>query len=307
MQNDILTKLYSDPSFPGSFGGVERFYREVKKKYPVRRRQISEFIKSQKTYTLHKQIKKPREYRKVYAHGIDDLWQMDLLDLQKFKDENEQYRYACFIIDVFSKRLWVKPLKFKTSTALTKALALLIMMERPKKIQADQGTEFFNKKVAKMMEAFGAKLYHSYSDKKASVVERVQRTIRSRLYRAFTLQNNHNWILIINDIVESYNNSYHRSIKMKPADVTSAHTRMIHKTLYPHVKRFKRMELRKGDLVKIIKVRKTFQKEADRAWTEENFVIKAKLNTTPITYYLQDLNGEDISGSFYFAELQHVT
>ena len=272
------------------------------------RKQIKEFIKSQKSYTLHKQIQRPKEYRRVYAHGINELWQADLLDFQKFKDENEQYRYACFIIDVFSKKLWVKPLKFKTGTALTKALSLLIMMELPKKLQCDQGTEFFNKKVAKMLEAFGVKLYHSYSDKKASVVERVQRTIRSRLYRAFTNQKNHNWISIIDNIVDGYNHSYHRSIKMAPADVKPSHTKKIHRTLYPTIKKFKkRTEFKVGNLVKITKFRKTLKKEADRAWTDENFVIKAKLNTKPTTYYLQDLKGEDISGSFYSEELQHVS
>ena len=306
--NMNLSQLYSDPKFPGSFGGVERFYREVKKKYPVTRRQIKDFIKSQNTYNLHKQIRKPREYRRVYTHGINDLWQADLLDLQKFKDENKQYRYACFVIDVFSKRLWVKPLKFKTAAVLTKALALLIMMNRPKKLQCDQGTEFFNKKVAKMLEAFGVKLYHSYSDKKASVVERVQRTIRSRLYRAFTHQKNHEWISIIDNLVDSYNRSYHRSIKMAPADVKPIHTKKIHQTLYPNETKFKkRATFNVGDLVKIIKVRKTFKKEADHGWTVENFTIKTKLRTKPITYLLQDLNGEDISGSFYSEELQHVS
>ena len=303
-----LSQLYSDPSFPGSFGGVERFYREVKKKYPVTRKQIKQFIESQKPYTLHKQIRKPREYRRVYAHGINDLWQADLLDLQKYKDENEQYRYACFVIDVFSKKLWVKPLKFKTGAALTKALSLLIMMERPKKLQCDQGTEFFNKKVAKMLEAFEVKLYHSYSDKKASVVERVQRTIRSRLFRAFTQQKNHNWISIIDYILDGYNHSYHRSIKMAPADVKASNTTKIRKTLYPNIKKYKkRAEFKVGDLVKITSFRNTFKKEADRGWGNENFVIKAKLNTKPTTYYLQDLQGEDISGSFYFEELQHVS
>ena len=212
------------------------------------------------------------------------------------------------MIDVFSKRSWVRPLKFKTGVALTKALALLIMMNRPKKLQCDQGTEFFNKKVAKMLEAFDVKLYHSYSDKKASVVERVQRTIRSRLYRAFTHQKNHEWISIIDKLVESYNNSYHRSIKMAPADVKPIHTKKIHQTLYPNKSKFKkRSTFNVRDLVKIVKHQKTFKKEAEHGWTDENFTIKTKLRSKPITYLLQDLSGEDISGSFYSEELQHVS
>ena len=55
------------------------------------------------------------------------------------------YRYICVIIDCFSRYVWVKPLKNKTGKATVKALALLLMNERPKLIQADQGTEFFNR------------------------------------------------------------------------------------------------------------------------------------------------------------------
>ena len=229
-----LSKLYSDPKFPGSFGGLERFYREVKKKHPqVTRTQIGKFLKSQNAYTLHKQIRKPRRYRRTLVYGPRDLWQIDLLDFQKFSSENSGYRYLCVIINCFTKYVYVKPLKNKSGPSLVRALSLLLMTEGPKHVQADQGTEFFNRKVARMLEAFGPKLYHSYSEHKASIVERVQRTLRGRLGKLFTKRGNNVWIDEIDNIVESYNNSYHRSIKMKPADVTERHTAKIRRLLFP--------------------------------------------------------------------------
>ena len=87
-----------------------------------------------------------------------DLWQIDLLDMQKFARENTGFRYLCVIIDCFTKYVWVKPLKNKTAKSVVKALALLLMTERPKLLQADQGSEFFNKDVARMLQAFGPKL-----------------------------------------------------------------------------------------------------------------------------------------------------
>ena len=59
--------------------------------------------------------------------------------MQKYSKENDGYRYICVIIDCFSRYVWVKPLKNKTGKATVKALALLLMNERPKLIQADQG------------------------------------------------------------------------------------------------------------------------------------------------------------------------
>ena len=303
-----LSKLYSDPDFPGSFGGADRFYREVVKLHPqTTRKQIVRFLKTQKAYTLHKQIRKPRQYRRTLTYGPRDLWQIDLLDLQKFKTENEQYRYLCVVIDCFSKYVWVKPLKNKTASSIVKALSLLLMMERPKHLQADQGSEFFNKQVAKMLQAFGPKLYYSYSEQKASIVERVQRTLRARMGRLFTHRGNHVWIDKIDEIVAAYNNSYHRSIKMKPADVTQQDVTKIRQLLFPPEIKVKSATFKVGDVVRIVAKRKRFQKEYEKGWTVEKFRIKAIVKSVPITYLLEDLSKKAVLGSFYPEELQHVT
>ena len=225
--------------------------------------------------------------------------------MQKFARQNNGFRYLCVIIDCFSKYAWVKPLKNKTAQSIVKALALLLMTERPKLLQADQGSEFFNKDVAKMLEAFGPKLYHTYSDKKASIVERVQRTLRSRLGRLYTQRDNNIWIDKIDDIVTSYNNSYHRSIKMKPANVTDGHIDKIRKLLNPP-KKFELVKFKVGDKVRITAERKKFQKEYEKGWTVEKFSIKTIKYGSPITYLLEDLSGETVLGSFYGEELQHV-
>ena len=302
-----LSKLYSDPSFPGSYSGLERFYQSVKERFPkVTRSEIREFLKSQDSYTLHKTIRKPRKYRRTLVFAPRDLWQIDLLDMQKYARQNRGYRYMCVIIDCFSKFLWIKPLKSKRGKEIVKALALLLMSERPNKIQADQGSEFFNKDVAKMLEAFGPKLYHSYSDKKAAIVERVQRTIRQRLGRLFTQHNNHNWIDNIQELTDSYNNSWHRTIKMKPVDVRPKHTANIFARLFPE-EVIKKPKFNVGDRVRITAKRTFLQKEYVSGWTKEIFAINKVQQTNPITYILQDESEEVIAGSFYTEELQHVS
>ena len=180
------------------------------------------------------------------------------------------------------------------------------MTEGPKHLQADQGTEFFNRKVARMLEAFGPKLYHSYSEHKASIVERVQRTLRGRLGKLFTKRGNNVWIDEIDNIVESYNNSYHRSIKMKPADVTERHTAKIRRLLFPSENYIQPSDFKVGDKVRITVKRKQFQKEYEKGWTDEKFLIKAIQDTVPVTYLLEDLSKEPVLGSFYREELQHV-
>ena len=131
-----LSKLYYDPQFPGSYGGALAFHREVKKLYPtITRKQVYDFLKSQPSYTLHKPVRRPKKFRKTIAYGPRDLFQIDLLDYQKYSQSNKGFRYVCVIIDVFTKYVWVKPLKNKTGSAIVKALALLLMTERPRLIQ----------------------------------------------------------------------------------------------------------------------------------------------------------------------------
>ena len=149
------------------------------------------------------------------------------MDMQGYSKKNNGYKYICVIIDCFTKFVWIKPLKSKTAAHVVKGLSLLLMTERPNLPQADQGTEFFSKGFSKMLEAFGPKLYHTYSDKKARQVERVQRTIKQRLGRVFTLNGNNKWLDIIDDVISSYNNSYHQSIKMKHVDVKIEHVQLL--------------------------------------------------------------------------------
>ena len=297
-----LKKFYLDPKFPGSYSGAYKFYQEVKNIHPkVTLKKVNEFLKSQDAYTLHKRTRKPK-FRRTLVFKPRDLWQVDLLDMQKCSKENDGYRYICVIIDCFSRYVWVKPLKNKTGKATVKALALLLMNERPKLIQADQGTEFFNRDVKRMLEAFGPKLYHTYTDKKAAIVERVQRTLRGRLGRLFTKRGNFKWIDKIDDIVTAYNNTHHSSIKMKPADVDEEHIANIFFNSLPNLK--KTIKFSNGDRVRILIKKNQFAKEFEKSWSEEIFKIKRIQNTNPITYLIEDLDGEDIIGGFYTEELQ---
>ena len=297
-----LKKFYLDPKFPGSYSGAYKFYQEVKNIHPkVTLKKVNEFLKSQDAYTLHKRTRKPK-FRRTLVFKPRDLWQIDLLDMQKYSKENDGYRYICVIIDCFSRYVWVKPLKNKTGKATVKALALLLMNERPKLIQADQGTEFFNRDVKRMLEAFGPKLYHTYTDKKAAIVERVQRTLRGRLGRLFTKRGNFKWIDKIDDIVTAYNNTHHSSIKMKPADVDEEHIANIFFNSLPNLK--KTIKFSNGDRVRILIRKNQFAKEFEKSWSEEIFKIKRIQNTNPITYLIEDLDGEDIIGGFYTEELQ---
>ena len=108
----------------------------------------------------------------------------------------------------------------------------------------------------------------------------------------------------LDDIVNEYDNSYHRTIKMKPADVKDnryidsieLHPTELHANKDPKFK--------VGDHVRIFKYKNIFAKGYTPNWSEEVFVIKKVKNTVPWTYIINHLNGEEIIGTFYKKELQ---
>ena len=101
----------------------------------------------------------------------------------------------------------------------------------------------------------------------------------------------------LDDIVNEYNNTYHRTIKMKPVDVKD-------NTYIDFKKEVNDKDLKVGDYVRISKYKNIFAKGYTPNWSEEVFVIKTGRNTVPWTYIINDLNGEEIIGTFYENELE---
>ena len=104
---------------------------------------------------------------------------------------------------------------------------------------------------------------------------------------------------VLNDIVDKYNNIYHNTIKMKPTDVKNNSF-----AEYNEESNEKDPKFKVGDHVRISKYRNVFAKVYKPNWSEETFVTKRIKNTVPWTYVPNDLNGEEIVGSFYEKELQ---
>ena len=105
-----LQENYVNPALPGSFSGFASFYRSLRERRAIRAReksQVYEWMKGNSTYTKHRPARRHfKSYCKSY--GIDDTWQLDLADKQKYQDENKPYKWILICIDVFSKFVWVK-------------------------------------------------------------------------------------------------------------------------------------------------------------------------------------------------------
>ena len=236
--------------------------------------------------------------------GIDKIWAADLADMTAFKDYNDGYTFLLLVIDIFSKYGWIVPLKNKKGETIVKALKDIFKESgrRPAKLWTDKGREFFNEDVKDLVE-----LYATENEEKSSIAERWIRTMKEKMFKYFTDNSTYTYIDVLPDLVEDYNNTVHSSTKLTPVEASKEENELkVWRNLYPD--RYKTSRLNPkfsvGDEVRITKKKKVFEKGYTTRWTEEIFTIKEIRETNPITYKLEDLQGEEIKGTFYEPELQ---
>ena len=302
-----LAKLYVDPAFSGAYTGQNAFFKAAKERDSTTKRSaVKKVLKASHSYTLHKPVRKPTKYRRIYSKSINYQFQIDLVDMSAYAKQNNGYKWIITCIDTFSKKLWALKLKNKTAAAVLKALKPLIEREKPQKIETDDGGEFKNRKFQALLAKHKIDLFTVSSDRKCAIVERVNRTLKTRMFRAFTARGSHRWVDILDKLVDGYNDSYHRSIKMKPNEVNQSNESKVRRTLFPKLPRAAKPRYKVGQTVRITRKKNVFQKGYEQSWSYEVFEIAAIKATNPPTYAIKDIGGQVIGGSFYESELQVV-
>lgn len=278
--------------------------------------------KRQVVEELHRSARKNFERRKTLMIGIDDTYQIDLVEMIPYASANKNFKYILTVIDIFSKYAWAIPMKSKAAKDATNAMNTILSGGHvPQNIHSDMGKEFFNSEFQRLMQRHHINHYTTYSTKKAAIVERFNRTLKTRMWKQLHIRGTYKWIDILQNIVDDYNNSKHRTIKMKPKNVTKADERRLLNSVYLNVTksgekqrqllgnnhRHKRKLLfNVGDHVRISKYKNVFEKGYTPNWTTEIFQIVKVQPTSPITYLLKDYQNNEIKGAFYGLELQKV-
>ena len=144
-------------------------------------------------------------------------------------------------------------------------------------------------------------MHSTNNEGKSVAAERFVRTLKNKIYKYMTSISKNVYIDKLDDTVNEYSNTYHRTIKMKPIDVKDSTYINIDKEVNDNGPKFK-----VGDHVKISKYKNLFAKGYSPNWSEEVFVIKKIRNTIPWTYVINDLNGQEIIGTFYEKKLQRT-
>ena len=173
---------------------------------------------SQLADELHKPVRKRFQKLSVFAKQVDDIWTADLVDMSPYSRSNSGYKYFLTVIDIFSKYGWIVPLKTKSGKEIAMAFHKLFTSTNahPSRLWTAKGTEFYNQRLKRVLAANNVTLYCTGYEEKSSVVERCNRTMENITWKYFTANKTQKYIAVLPSMVEKYNNTYHRSIKLKP-------------------------------------------------------------------------------------------
>ena len=248
----------------------------------------------------HQPIIRKFNKRKVYSQFKDNIWGVDLADMQSLSRKNKGIKYLLCAIDLYSKYAFVIPLKDKKGISIVNTFNKIIKQSnrKPNKIWVYQGGEFYINVFEKWLSDNDINVYSTYNEGKLVVAERFIRTFKNKLYKHMTATGENVYYNVLDDVVNKYNNTKHSTIKIKPIDVKN------NKRVYIDEHNEKDSKFKVGDRVRISRYKNIFAKGYAPNWSSEIFIVDKINDTVPYTYNLKDLSDEGIIGSFYDKELQ---
>ena len=254
----------------------------------------------------HRAVKKFKR-RQVIVNGIDEIWGIDLADLNILISYNNGYRYILCIIDVFSEYTWAVLLKNKTAAIVLSAVQEVVKKSKriPQKVWLDQGSEFYNKLFQAWAKENNITMYSTHGESKSVVVERWVRSLKDIATKYFTEHATRDWVNNLDKFLKIYNNREHSSIKMTPIQASKPENEnKVLAALYNRgPQQYDKPKFDVGNKVRISRIKDTFDKGYEPNFSHEVFTICEVLMTQPVTYRLIDYLKNPIQGSFYSEEL----
>ena len=217
-KQQVLKDFYDD--FKAIANGKTAFYKKIIDKYlNIKRKDVSEFLGKQPAYQLNTDYKhivnKP-----ILASSCGERLAVDLVDMQKYNDNNEGYNFILTAIDYFSRKVWAKALKDKKSQTVRDGLASIFeeMTITPHILQSDNGREFKNYNSINWLKEQNIKPIFtlSYAPESNGLIENFNKQLRRMIREIFIRSNDLNWINYLDIMVDSKNESYNSTIKAKP-------------------------------------------------------------------------------------------
>jgi len=315
--DEYLHSIYYNASDAASFGGAYKLYEKARLKYPeITFDYVKSWLIDQTAYTLHKKARRIFKRNKYYVSFIDELWQSDLIDMSMFSRQNSGFKYIVTIIDCFSKYLFAVAVKTKKSMEIMNVFKTIFETRKPLKLMSDRGGEYDNNQFKAFTNNNNVKFYTT-KDKliKCAIIERANRTLKEKIFRYFTYKGTRKYIDVLESLVDSYNKTKHRTIKVAPIEVTENNEKHVFRDIYgvSNLKQLffgnktEKSTVNISDKVRIKYDLSKLDKSYYPLWTDQVYTVNKIIGKPIKPQYIISRDGNLLDRRFYSEELQKLS
>ena len=209
-----LRDIYYNPRT--EYQSMERLYQNAKDSgLNVSRKVVRDWLRTQDTYraTRFKSIVRRHKFQRTFVKDLADQVQLDLVDMGKYKNQNKGYYWILTAVEILSHFAFTIPVYRKDTKNMTAAVDELLKEFKtrfgvyPKTAQFDEGKEFYNVGVKDLLKEHGVHYFSTNSDRKAAIVERFNRTLKTSMWKYFYNEGTHNWVDVLDSLTYNYNHT----------------------------------------------------------------------------------------------------
>jgi len=287
-KNEIIASVYEEENYPG----LERLYKIIHKTHlDIKKIDVKNFLEQQLEYQLlkskHKKTKK-NKLGHLVAIEENEIWQIDIYDLSKYKSKNENYKYIFAIVDIFTRKAYISIMKKKNMENTTEALKNIIdtYKIKPKIIMSDNDPSFLGSEFADYLtkENITFKPNVLGDHNALGIIDNFAKRIKTILSALYIKTDSTNWTNYIVKIIQKYNNSDHSSlnnISPNEASKPENYDDILEINLNKGIKNKVVSDLKINDKVRI-RLKDLFVKGTDDRFSDEVYSVK-KINGKTIT------------------------
>lgn len=309
MEDSYIKRAWTNYSQPSALKALHGF---------VKARGIKDIRDTEKklskiyAFSVHKPARQKYPTRSMILKGPREHFCADLVDMQNYSRQNKGFNWMLFVLDGFTKELFVVPIKKKTTREVSDAFETVIKQAKkpPAFTFTDQGLEFVGSSFQNLMKKYSIVHYVSRTKRKSFMCERVIKTIKTLLAKYFTQEKTKKWLEVIPKLVLAYNRTPHSSHGFKPSEIKPRHTDEVFQRMYAKLAQLPRPQPKYelGAKVRIAKNRLTFQKGYQKSFTDDVYrVVSYVPGSVPVpSYILETLEGQPVSSSFVDSELGYA-
>lgn len=270
-----MEDIYREYNYPS----LKRFTEILKDRgLKKSQKEIKEFIEKQNVGQLHKPVQKVKKNLKhITASSPNEIWQIDLLDYQKYSRQNRGFKYILICVDVFTRQARAEPIKNKTSTTTDDAFKKITRETQPQAVYSDDGNEWKGEFKDLLKAKNVVHIVNDYGDHNSlGIIDRFSRTIKTMIAKYMTANDTKKWIDTLPSLIKLYNETPHSGIEnIKPAEaiqrenILKIGTQNFEKRGHNNQIDKKVNDIKVGDYVRVQRLKGTFEKGYTITYTKE--------------------------------------